>query len=256
MARVTEERRQPDTGSRERRPASASSVVASLNYAFEGILHVLRTQRNMRIHFVAAVVVMIGGVAFGVSRPELLALLIAACLVIVAEMLNTAVEAAIDVATSSFDPRAKVAKDVAAGGVLVSAFVAIVVGYVVFADRLERPAASVLHRVRTTPVHLTAIALVLVVLIVIAIKAATGRGTPVRGGLPSGHAAIAFAGFATILFVTANSSHNVLIASLAFTMACLVAQTRVEAGIHSTIEVIYGGIVGVLVTLVLFQLWS
>ncbi len=93
-------------------------------------------------------------------------------------------------------------------------------------------------------------------LIVVAVKAATGRGTPLRGGLPSGHAAIAFAGWAAVLFITAGSRHNVLVASITFLMALLVAQTRVEAGIHTTVEVIYGAVVGVLVTLAIFQVWA
>ena len=105
--------------------------------------------------------------------------MIAAALVIVAEMFNTAIEAAIDVATTSFDPRAKMAKDVAAGAVLVCAFVAVGVGL----HGLRRP-ALVAHvddaraGCASRRVHLTVIALVLVVLIVIAVKAATGRGTP------------------------------------------------------------------------------
>jgi diacylglycerol kinase (ATP) len=240
----------------DRRTAPASSVLASLNYAFEGIIHVLRTQRNMRIHVAAAALALLGGLAFGVSRAELLALSIVAGLVIVAEMFNTAIEAAIDVATSSFDPRAKVAKDVAAGAVLVCAFIAVVVGYLVFADRLASPTSSALAELRASPVHLTVIVFVLVTILVIGIKAATGRGTPIRGGLPSGHAAVAFAGWAAVLFITAGTRHNVLVASITFLMAALVAQTRVEAGIHSGVEVVYGGVVGVLVALAIFQVWS
>ncbi|MDX6376561.1 MAG: diacylglycerol kinase [Gaiellaceae bacterium] len=257
MAQVTQTPPPPPAPpSKERRPAPASSVVASLNYAFEGVIYALRTQRNMRVHFVASAVALIAGLAVGVSRGELLALLIAASLVIVAELFNTAIEAAIDVATTSFDPRAKVAKDVAAGAVLVCAFVALAVAYTVFADRLSSPTATMLARVRESPVHLTVIAWVLVVLIVIAVKAATGRGTPVRGGLPSGHAAIAFAGWAAVLFITADSRHNVLVASITLVMAMLVAQTRVEAGIHTVVEVIYGGVLGVLVSLAIFQVWA
>ncbi len=67
---------------------------------------------------------------------------------------------------------------------------------------------------------------------------------------------MAFAGWAAILFITSTYAHHVLIATITFMMALLVAQTRVEAGVHSTVEVIYGGIVGVLVTLIIFQVWS
>src|SRR4051794_387412 len=97
-------------------PRRAPSLIESFNYAFEGITHVLRTQRNMRIHFAVALAVLIAGLAVDVSRLELIALLLAIAFVLIAEMLNTALEAAIDVATTSFDPMAKLAKDIAAGG--------------------------------------------------------------------------------------------------------------------------------------------
>ena len=95
----------------------------------------------------------------------------------------------------------------------------------------------------------------LVLLIVIATKAWTGHGTPLRGGLPSGHAAIAFACWMAATYVT-NDDHRFLISSLAFIMALLVAQTRVESGVHSALEVLYGGVLGALVTLVVFQVLS
>jgi len=233
-----------------------SAFLTALNYAFEGIIHVVRTERNMRIHIAVTVGVLLCALILGVSKEELLALIFACTLVLVAEMINTAVEAAIDVATSSFDPRAKIAKDVAAGAVMVTSVCALAVGYVVFADRIRDPSDDLVRQVRESPLHLSVIALFLVVIAVIAIKAWSGRGTPVSGGLPSGHSAIAFACWAAIVFVTQNYAHSVLIGSLAFVMAALVAQTRVEAGIHTVPEVIYGAVVGVLVTLIVFQIWD
>src|SRR5205814_8614563 len=109
-----------------------------------------------------------------------------------------------------------------------------------------------LDRVRDAPADITAGALVLVVLIVIATKAFTGRGTPLRGGLPSGHAAVAFAGWMAATYIIGDD-HRFLISTLTFIMALLVAQTRVESGIHSALEVLYGGALGALTTLVVFQ---
>ena len=84
----------------------------------------------------------------------------------------------------------------------------------------------------------------------IATKAWTGSGTPLRGGLPSGHAAIAFAGWMAATLRGQRLQHRFLISSLTFVMALLVAQTRVESGVHSALEVMYGGALGALVTLV------
>jgi diacylglycerol kinase (ATP) len=237
-------------------PRRAPSLLESFNNALEGIIHVLRTQRNMRIHFLVAVVVLVVAFASGVNNDELIALLISIAFVLIAEMINTAIESAIDTATTSFDPHAKLAKDIAAGAVLIATVNAVAVGYIVFARRLSKPGASLLDRVRDAPINLTVIALVVTVILVIGTKAFTGRGTPLRGGLPSGHAALAFAGWMAATYVLGDTRHRFLVSSIAFLMAFLVAQTRVESGVHSTLEVAYGGLIGAIVTLVLFQAFT
>ena len=230
-----------------------SSVIESFNFAIEGVIHVLRTQRNMRLHFAAAVVVIVVAVAVGVSKIELSVLLISIAFVLVAEMINTAVEGAIDAATTTFDPMAKLAKDIAAGAVLIASVNAVAVGYLVFAGKAADKTSNVLDRVRSAPAQITLVALVLTVIIVIATKAWTGRGTPLRGGLPSGHAAVAFAGWMAATYIVTDS-HRFVVSALTFIMALLVAQTRVESGVHSALEVAYGGALGALVTLAVFQL--
>jgi diacylglycerol kinase (ATP) len=234
-------------------PGRAPSLLDSFNYAFEGVIHVLRTQRNLRIHFVAAVLVFGAAIAVGVSRTQLIALVLAVAFVLVAEMLNTAIEGVIDVSTTSFDPNAKLAKDIAAGAVLIASITAVAVAYLVFESAAGSRATDVLDRVRKGPADITLVALVVVVLIVIATKAWTGRGTPLRGGLPSGHAALAFAGWIAVTYLVGDT-HRFVVSSLTLIMALLVAQTRVESGIHSLLEVIYGGALGALTTLVIFQL--
>ena len=235
-------------------PRRPPSLVESFNYAFHGIIHVLRTQRNMRIHFSVAVLVLIAALAWGVDRLELIVLLLAIAFVLIAEMVNTAVEAAVDVATTSFDPMAKLAKDIAAGAVLIATAVAVAVGYLVFSGQVADRSSRFLDRLSEAPAELTLIALVLTTILVIGTKALTGRGSPLRGGLPSGHAAVAFAGWMAMTLILDGSGHRFLISSLAFIMALLVAQTRVESGVHSSVEVLYGGLLGALVTLAVFQL--
>ncbi len=232
----------------------APSLLESFNVAFEGIIHVLRTQRNMRIHFLVAAVVLVVAFAAGVSRLELIALLLAIAFVLIAEMINTAVEGAIDVATTSFDPMAKLAKDIAAGAVLIATVTAVAIGYLIFSEQLARPSSRLLDALQEAPVDLTLIALILTVIVVIGTKALTGRGTPLRGGLPSGHSAVAFSGWMAATYVLSDSDHRFLVSTLTFLMALLVAHSRIEAGVHSTLEVAYGGLIGALLTLVLFQL--
>jgi diacylglycerol kinase (ATP) len=232
---------------------SRPNIIESFNYAIEGVIHVLRTQRNMRIHFAVAVGVIVAAVAVGVSKIELIALLLAIAFVLVAEMINTAIEGAIDAATTAFDPMAKLAKDIAAGAVLIASVNAVAIGYLVFAGKAADKTARVLDNLRNAPAEITVVALVLTVIIVIATKAWTGRGTPLRGGLPSGHAAVAFAGWMAATYIV-DDSHRFVVSALTFIMALLVAQTRVESGVHSALEAAYGGALGALVTLSVFQL--
>ena len=233
---------------------SRPSLLDNFNYAFEGIIHVLRTQRNMRIHFAAAGVVLVSAVAIGVSRIELIALLLAIAFVLIAEMINTAIEGAVDVSTTSFDPNAKLAKDIAAGAVLIATVTAVAIGYLVFSRAVQDRSSRLLERLADAPARLTLIALILTTIVVIATKALTHRGTPLRGGLPSGHAAIAFAGWMAITLLI--DEQRFFASSLTFILALLVAQTRVESGIHSSLEVLYGALLGSLTTLVLVQAFT
>ena len=237
-------------------PRRPPSIIESFNYAIEGIIHVLRTQRNMRIHFAIAIGVLIAALAFDVSRLELIALLLAIAFVLIAEMVNTAIEAAVDVASTSFDPMAKLAKDIGAGAVLIAAVNAIAIGYLVFSGQVADESSRLLDRLSEAPAELTLVALVLTTALVIAMKALSGRGSPLRGGWPSGHAAVAFAGWMAVTLLLDDTEHRFLVSSLALIMALLVAQTRIEAGVHSTLEVASGGLLGALVTLVVFQGFS
>lgn len=228
-------------------------LLDSANYAFEGIIHVLRTQRNMRIHFAVALVVIVLAAAADVTKIELAVLFIAIAFVLIAEMINSAIEGAIDVATTSFDPMAKLAKDVAAGAVLIASINAVAVGYLVFSGKTATRASRLIDRVREVPAELTILALVVTVVAVIWLKVWTGTGTPLRGGLPSGHSALAFAGWVAATYAS-GASHRFLVSTITFILALLVAQTRLESGIHSSVEILLGGLLGALTTLALFQL--
>ena len=227
------------------------NLLWSFNYAVEGIVFALRTQRNMRLHVVAAVTVLLAALFFRISALELIAIVFAIGLVIVCELVNTAVEAAVDVSTDRYDPLAKTAKDVAAGAVLVASIVAVVVGFVVFFGRAANTADTLFVRVREAPVYLTIIALGLTGLAVLASKAFSRTGTFASGGWPSGHTAVATA-VASIVGYTTQSA-KVMVLSLF--VAALVAQSRVEADIHTIPQVILGAVLGFLVATAVFQIF-
>jgi diacylglycerol kinase (ATP) len=238
------------------RQGGGQTLFQSFNVAAEGIVHAVRTQRNLWIHFAIAIAVLVAAIGFGATKLELAVLLLAITFVLIAELVNTAVEAAVDIASTSFDPMAKIAKDIAAGAVLVAALNAVAVGYLVFSGEVATRSSRFLTRLSDAPAELTLVALAVTVLLVVAVKAYTGRGTPLRGGLPSGHAAVAFSGWMAVTLLLEDSPRRFLISSVTFIMALLVAQTRVESGVHSATEVATGALLGALVTLLLFQVFG
>lgn len=231
------------------------NLLRSFNWAFEGIVHALRHERNMWVHFTIAALVLVASLFFALSRLEVVALLVAISFVLIAEMINTAIEHVVDLITDADDPRAKVAKDVAAGSVLIAAVNAIAVAYLVFYDKITNVPYTVLSRLRTSPIDVTVIALFIVILAAIALKAVTRRGTAFHGGLPSAHAAVAFAAWVAITFVATNTAYALPISAITLFLAFLVAQSRVQAGIHSVLEVGVGAGLGITLTLLIFRLW-
>ncbi len=225
-------------------------LIASFNYAFEGIIYVLKTQRNMQIHFLVTVVILFFSLFFDLSRVEILILLLTISIVIIAEMINTAVEATIDLITDKYNIFAKIAKNVAAGAVLIAAINSIIVAYILFFHRINPYTHIVLHRVRQSPMHITFTILIITIFATIALKAYFGTGTPIQGGMPSGHAAVAFALVTAITFI----SEDIFIATLAMLMALLVCQSRIESRIHSFFEVIAGGVLGIIIAIIFFQI--
>jgi diacylglycerol kinase (ATP) len=240
----------PSKDGRRRR----SSLLQSFNYAFQGMVSAVRYQRNMRVHLLLAFAVLLASIFLNLSRLQLVMIFTAVAFVFITELINSAIEAVVDMITDEFHPKAKVAKDMAAGAVLVAAVNALIVAYLVLADRLTHVSLDLLTVIRRSPAHLTMVALAVVVLAVIALKARRRTGTPLSGGLPSGHAALAFAAWTAMTFVVAGQPQAILVSFLAFIMAVLVAQTRVETGIHSLLEVVLGALLGIGVTTVIFQL--
>jgi diacylglycerol kinase (ATP) len=117
-------------------PARAATLLLSFRYAFAGIGYLLWTQRNAKIHTALGVAAVVLGFLLRIERGEWLALVLTIVLVLAAEGVNTAVEAAVDLASPAYHPLAKVAKDVAAGTVLLTAIGAVIVGIIIFLPHL------------------------------------------------------------------------------------------------------------------------
>jgi diacylglycerol kinase (ATP) len=229
-------------------------VARSFDHAYRGLIFAVRTQRNMRFRVVAATVVLVGSLFLGVSKLELAVLVLVIMFVFVTEMINTALEFAVDLVTKEYHPLAKLAKDISAGAVLVSSVGAVLVGYLVLADNLGPLSLETLDTIRRKPPHLTLVALGVIVLLVLMGKALTHSPRSFAGGMPSGHAAVAFGGWVAASFVAADDRYGGLVSVITLLMALLVSQSRVESGTHTISQVAMGAVIGVLVSVAAFQL--
>lgn len=226
-------------------------LVESANHAIEGILHSAKTQTHLRYHFYTAIFILILSLVLGVTKTEFIAVAIVSIIVLSVEMLNTAVEAIVDHMFKEYDERAKIIKDIAAGAVLLTAIGSAVIGYIIFVPYLKDIFESGLRIAKHSGEDIAIIAFVVVLILVVITKVILGKGAPLRGGMPSGHAAFAFSVWVAVTFLSESFMPSFLILMLAL----FIAQSRVSVGAHRPWEVILGALLGSVVTFFLFQLF-
>ncbi len=226
--------------------------VESLNCAIEGILWAVKQEKHLRYHFVAGIAVLMLALFFKVSALEFFLLVLAAVLVIFAELMNTAIEALVDLVTSDYHELAKRAKDIAAGAVLVTSVGAATLGYLVLSGHIfplfDSQPTLINQPQGTIPIG----ALLMVAILVVLLKARYNYGSPLHGGMPSGHTAIAFSIATSVVL----SGTGFLISMLVLILALLVSQSRLLMKIHSPKEVCLGALLGSVVTLLVFLLFD
>lgn len=225
--------------------------IDSTNNAIEGILHAAKTQRHLRYHFYSAVAVLVLGYVLGLERTDFLIVAIAVILVLLAEMINTAVEYIVDMVSPEHSEKARVVKDVAAGAVLITAFGAAVLGYIIIFPYFGRIFEKGIHIATHSKEDITLIAVILVLIIVVVLKSYSGKGHPLRGGMPSGHASIAFSAWVAVTYIT----ESFIASMLCFMLAVVIAQSRITVKAHTPLEVIAGALLGAGITFLLFYIF-
>ncbi|MFH1847283.1 MAG: diacylglycerol kinase [Candidatus Omnitrophota bacterium] len=224
----------------------------SVNAALEGVVHTLRFERNMRIHFLFGFIVLIGGVYFNFTAIEFMILCFAVTLVLVAELFNTVIEHAVDLIKDEYHPTAKIVKDVAAGAVFVSSLNSLVVGYLLFFRRIGGSIGKAIFIVKQSPWHITLITLLVVIGLVLLIKIIRKERFLLRGGMPSGHSAVAFA----IWMILTLFTESTLVCFLVFFLALFIARSRKVSGVHTSIEIVAGSLIGSIMALLIYQILS
>lgn len=232
---------------------SKRDYLGPVKVALSGVVYTFRTQRHMRLHLYVTLFVVLVGMLFNLGLRETVVLLFVISLVLVAEMFNSAIEATVDLVSPSYHPLAKFAKDIAAGAVLITTMIALVVGSLLLVgpQRWEELKLNYSSETANLPfVPRLLIGFFVLFIIVVIGKGLGKRGTVLQGGLVSGHAAYGFFFATGIMFLT----DQVLVSAVGLILAAIIAQSRWEAKIHSVFELALGALAGTGVGLVLFGL--
>ncbi|PLX99390.1 MAG: diacylglycerol kinase [Desulfuromonas sp.] len=224
----------------------------SLNCAIEGILWAAKNERHLRLHFFVAVAVLLAALLLGLSALDFILLTFAITLVLFAELVNTAIEVVIDLVSPEYHPLARQAKDLAAGAVLVASIGAVVMGFFAFSHYFFPVIETELGRTEQIVPIVSVVSLIIVVIVVVLLKAGFGRGVPLHGGMPSGHAAVSFSIATSVLL----SHSGIVLVSLVFLVAFLVSHSRLLLGIHTYGEVIAGSVLGFVVTYFIYLVFN
>jgi undecaprenol kinase/diacylglycerol kinase (ATP) len=220
----------------------------SFRYAYDGIKYALDTQQNMKFHFFVSFAVLLLALLLHLPYTDVLLLLLSITLVVVAELINTAIEQAVDLAMPERHPGAKIAKDVAAAAVLVTAVFAVVVGMTVFYRPIDEWFRYMHGQKTPMSAGVIGVLLAIVVFSVIVIETRfSDRGKLTR---PSLFAAIAFAVSTLIMLL----SWNTLIFLLSFSLSFLVILVMYDKKGRTLPSLLLGALIGVTITVVSFYL--
>ncbi|NDI33715.1 diacylglycerol kinase family protein [Chengkuizengella sediminis] len=218
----------------------------SFKYAYEGLSYAYSTQKNMRFHFFAGIIVLIFAIYFELPQLEILFVCTVICLVIVMELINTAIEKTIDLTVKDKHPIAKIAKDVAAAAVLVSAVFAVIVGLVVFYNPILIWINGEFVKTHEISRVITLVVLSLVFLCTIVIQQTIfNKKNTTQINLMS---ALNASALTMVVLSDTNAIHILLTCFISILLvSVLLAQKEIKIS-----SILYGGVLGTILTLFIY----
>lgn len=222
----------------------------ALRHALDGVIKAFKTERNLRIDYVIGLFVLICSLFFDFTKTEFACLCLTIGFVIFAEMINSTVEYIVDLITDKYDDRAKAAKDIAAGGVLISSVVAVIVAFFLFADKLTMATTSVISTIFSSNIYILFTIIFAVIILAVILKGFLGKGSNYSQVYPSARVALAF-GLTTYVYIITKS---ILVGGVALILSIIIAQIRVENTKTRPIYMVISAIIGVLVVLIIYQI--
>ncbi|MCX7870735.1 MAG: diacylglycerol kinase [bacterium] len=237
-----------------RRKKRSKSIVESFSNAVNGLMEIFYQERNMRIHLIIAVAILVLVFFVNLSHLELIVILFCIGLVFALEAVNTAIELISDKISKEYDEQIKVIKDVSAASVLIASILSVIIAYIIITKKFKDSTPILIEKLSNVPEYMFIFVFVLVLLLSMLIKVwymrFVGRKVNVQGGLISVHAALAAS---TATFIIIHSWKQPYIILMAIVLALLVIQSRYEAKIHTLSELINGSLFGVIITLIILQ---
>lgn len=222
----------------------------ALGHAIDGVIKAFKTERNLRIDYIIGLFVLIGSLFFDFTKTEFACLCLTIGFVIFAEMINSTVEYIVDLITDKYDDRAKAAKDIAAGGVLIASIVAVIVAYFLFADKLYNATTSILDSIFGSKLHVLFTIIFAVVLLAVILKGMFGKGDKFSQAYPSARVALAFALTTYVYLIT----ESIFVGAVAFLLSIMIAQIRIENTKIKPVYMVISAVLGVLVVLIVYQM--
>ena len=231
------------------------NFIEACNNAVNGIVYCATTQTNIKKELILGTIVLILSLFYELSTAEFLCITFAIFFVVFAELVNTAIETVVDLLIDVYHPKAKIAKDIGAGAVVVSAVNSIIVAYFLFfrETNITEISNSLFSHMVSSPTHLAFVGLILTIIAVIVMKAGVEERKLISGVqttfIPSGQSAFAFA----VLTAIWMTSRNPIVFCLALTLSLLIAGNRMH-DVRTFGEVLFGAFMGTLIMLLVYGL--
>lgn len=226
------------------------SFYTAAKHAIDGIICAFKTERNLRIDYIIGLFVLIASLFFDFTKTEFACLCLTIGFVIFAEMINSAVEYVVDLVIDKYDARAKAAKDIAAGGVLVSAIVAVTVAYFLFADKLYVSASSVLNTILSSKLYILFTILFAIIILCIILKGIFEKESEAEKPFISMRVTIAFALTTYVYLIT----RSMLSGAVSLILSILITSIKIEKGKNRMLYMIISAGLGILVVLIVYQI--
>lgn len=222
----------------------------AFGHAIDGIIRAFKTERNLRIDYIIGLTVFICSLFFDFTKTEFACLCLTIGFVIFAEMINSSVEYIVDLVTDKYDDRAKAAKDIAAGCVLIAAAVSVVVAYFLFEDKLYNATTHIIKSILSSKLHILFTIIFAITLLVVILKGFFSKNDEYSKSHPSLRVALAF-GLTTYAYIITKS---LFVGGVTFLLSIMISQMKVQNSKTRPIYILISAMLGILIVLVIYQI--